>query len=105
MGDYIDLQIVDQDLNLDASGEPVLVSDLASLAQDLRHSILESGYMLMLIGERNPQRRELALQKVELLVDEDTRLVAGSASITEINEESYLVKAEAINLGIVEITI
>lgn len=103
MAGFVDLMIVDQDLVPDSAGEPGLISGLASIAQDLRHSIMESGHLLSLIGERNPQRRELVLQQVEILVDEDVRLIAGSTSVSEISTDKFLIKAESANKEIVEI--
>ena len=50
MSDYIDLLIANNDLVLDASQQPLLVEDRASIAQDIAHMIRDSGLLGTLLA-------------------------------------------------------
>lgn len=82
MPKYFDLKIVDDDLATDADNQPEMVWDRDSIAQDIKHMIRESGYLVAMIGERNAEAREILLQKIALLVEEDRRIRPGTVGIT-----------------------
>jgi hypothetical protein len=81
---YLDLMIVDDALAVDADGLPLQVADRDSIAQDLRHMIRESGELIALVAERDPALVQLHEQRLTRLVDEDPRIVPGTAAIARV---------------------
>lgn len=102
MGLYVDLLITDNDLTLDSGGEPQLVDDRDSIAQDIKHLIRESGLMVRIIGQRDPVKVAANLQALELLIEDDERLVPGTIAITAIDAETYYVTADTVEFGPIE---
>ena len=105
MSDYIDLLIVDNDLSLDPSRQPLLIDDRASIAHDIAHMIRESGLLVTLVAERNRLKQRDCIQQLELLVENDIRLVPGTAKITEVSAGQYLVTATTLQFGNLEVTL
>lgn len=105
MGLYIDLAISDNDLTLDSGGEPLLIDDRDSIAQDIKHLIRESGLMVKIIGERDQVNVRASLMELELLIEDDDRLVPGTIAITNIDAELYFITAETLEFGPIEWTI
>lgn len=102
---YIDLLIQDNDLALDLGRQPLLVDDRASIAQDIAHMIRESGLLVTLVAERDRLRQRDCIQRLELLVEADERLVPGTAKIREVDTGQYLVTARTVEFGAVEVNL
>lgn len=100
---YRDLLILDDDLALDAGGNPRLVTDRACIAQDIQHMIRESGLLVDLVGERNVMARKTNLVRLTLMVDQDYRIKPGTARIeehwTSTNQVEFWLTAETIRFG------
>ncbi|NBF05297.1 DUF2590 family protein [Pseudomonas sp. Fl5BN2] len=105
MSEYIDLWIVDNDLVLDPSRQPLLIEDRASIAQDIAHMIRDSGLLVTLVAERDRLRQRDCIQQLELLVESDERLVPGTALITQLQPGQYLVTATTLQFGNIEVTL
>ncbi|OPA87126.1 hypothetical protein BFW88_20600 [Pseudomonas fluorescens] len=105
MSEYIDLLIMDNDLVLDPSRQPVLIEDRASIAQDIAHMIRESGLLVTLVAERSRLRQRDCIQQMELLVEADARLVPGTALIKQVESGHYLVTAKTLKFGDIEVTL
>ncbi|CAI8949568.1 DUF2590 family protein [Pseudomonas sp. IT-P44] len=105
MSEYIDLLIIDNDLVLDPSRQPVLIDDRASIAQDIAHMIRDSGLLVTLVAERNSLKQRDCIQRLELLVEADERLVPGTALITQLEPGQYLVTAKTMKFGTIEVTV
>lgn len=105
MAEYIDLLIVDNDLALDLSQQPNQIEDRACIAQDIAHMIRDSGLLVTLVAERDRLRQRDCIQQLELLVETDTRLVPGTALITQQSPGLYLVTATTLEFGSVEVTL
>lgn len=105
MSEYIDLLIVDNDLVLDPSRQPLLIDDRASIAQDIAHMIRESGLLVTLVAERSKLRQRDCIQQLELLVEADERLVPGTALINQVQPGLYLVTAKTLKFGDIEATL
>lgn len=105
MSEYIDLWIVDNDLVLDPSRQPLLIEDRASIAQDIAHMIRDSGLLVTLVAERDRLRQRDCIQQLELLVELDERLVPGTALITQLEPGQYLVTATTLQFGNIEVTL
>ena len=96
---YLDLLITGEDITLDSGSQPVICDNRVSIAQDIKHAILESGLATQLIAERSRiLRRDIILQMV-LLVEEDVRLIPGTVSIIEEKLGNYLLPLKLMNLG------
>ena len=96
---YIDLLITDGDFTLDSGNEPRRCNNRDSIAQDIIHSILESGITARLIGERSPTMRGDVITQLTLLVESDERLVPGTIVITEESISRLFVTAETYDFG------
>lgn len=84
-GDSVDILIVDDDIvvNENGSGDAVRIDERASIAQDIKHMIRESGLLTDLIGERHHEKRLLHVNRLTRLIDDDVRLIAGTVAITD----------------------
>lgn len=94
---YFDLLVTDNDITLDTVNEPVITCDFISIGQDIKHAIIESGLAIKLIGERSPIMRLDIINQIELLAEQDTRIIPGTVNITEETAERYLLTAKAYN--------
>lgn len=102
---YWDLLVTDEDLTLDVAGMAIRCNNQESIAQDMKHCLLESGLITDLIGARSRiLRNDIYLQMI-LLLEEDERLVAGSIDITEQTIESLLITANSVEWGEIAITL
>ena len=99
---YVDLLITDDDLTLDSGGEPLLVFDRDCITQDIKHLIRESGLIALCIGERDPAKRAQAQQDLQILIEDDERLIPGTIQITEESFERYLISAETVDFGLIQ---
>jgi len=95
---YVDLLMVDDTLALDADGLPRFVADRDSIAQDLRHMIRESGELVAMIAERDPELRRLHEQRITRLVDSDLRIVPGTARLAQ-SGATWTLSATTIDYG------
>lgn len=93
-GQYVDLLIVDDDITLGADGCPAYVDGRASIAQDILHMIRESGLLLSLIGQRDAEVRQNILVQLVQRIEDDLRIIPGTAHITESTPELYWVTAK-----------
>lgn len=82
----IDLLIADLDLSLNNRGEPHYVEGVACVAQDIKHMLIEEGYLTMLIGERSKARISMILTNIENAIEDDARIEAGSAHVSMTHE-------------------
>ena len=105
MSEYVDLLIAGNDLVLDPSNQPLLIDDRASIAQDIAHMIRESGLLVALVAERDPLRQRDCLQQLELRVEDDVRLVPGTARILPQGPGVYRVTATTVKFGDVKVTV
>ncbi|MFJ4249339.1 DUF2590 family protein [Pseudomonas sp. NPDC089741] len=105
MSEYIDLLIIDNDLALDLSQQPNLVDDRACIAQDIAHMIRDSGLLVTLVAERDRLRQRDCIQQLELLVENDERLVPGTAQISQLQPGQFLVTATTLKFGSIEVNL
>lgn len=105
MSEYVDLLIVNNDLALDPSRQPLLIDDRACIAQDIAHMIRDSGLLVRLVAERDRLRQRDCIQQLELLVEDDQRLVPGTARITQQEPGVYLVTAKTLKFGSIEVSL
>lgn len=99
---YQDLLIQDKDLVLDDNQVPQMLSERASIAQDIKHMIMELNLFVTLIGNRSVEAEQEIINRLTLLVDADPRIVAGSSQVL-IQNNQYWVVANTIEYGEIEI--
>ncbi|MCO1336321.1 DUF2590 family protein [Microbulbifer sp. OS29] len=101
---YQDLLIVNNDIALDSLGVPMGISDRASVAQDIKHMIRESGLLVELVGERQSDKWALNLSRLENLVESDSRIEPGTARLSR-DVGEVLVTATTVDFKDIEFTL
>lgn len=96
---YVDLLVTDDDLTLDAGGNPVMVWDRESIAQDIVHMIRETGLLVELLGNRDDRLKAANVVKLTLAVDNDERIVPGTCAIEEPKPGVFYLTAETVEFG------
>lgn len=104
LGKYIDIKIEDDDLATDVDGLPLFVSDQDSIIQDIKHMIRESGYLISLVAERSPESRQMWIQNIILLIEDDERIIPGSvqmypATTGDATEGRWTIEADTYEYG------
>ncbi|CAM7077792.1 MULTISPECIES: DUF2590 family protein [Enterobacter] len=96
---YIDLLIENGNFVLNTGKEPELCNNRKSIGQDIIHSILESGLATQLVGERSPTLRADIFTQLELLIEEDERIVPGTVDVSEESPKRLWVTASTYDFG------
>lgn len=96
---YIDLLINNGDFSLNAGHEPELCNNRKSIGQDIVHAIIESGLATQLIAERSLTLRADIFTRLELLVENDERIVPGTVEINEESQKRLWVTASTYDFG------
>lgn len=102
---YQDILIENGDVVLDAGRNPILIQDRAVIAQDIKHAIIESNLAVDLIAERSPSKKADIRTRLELLVEEDVRLVPGTVRLEEPTEGTIYVFADTMDFGELQLEI
>ncbi|EGR1512110.1 DUF2590 family protein [Vibrio vulnificus] len=92
---FIDIKVIDGGWHLDAGSQPTQCSDLYSIAQDVKHSIMESGLARKLAAERNAILRADVLLQIEQKAEADTRIIPGTATAIETDTGNITLTAKA----------
>ncbi|EKR5654871.1 DUF2590 family protein [Escherichia coli] len=96
---YIDLLIENSDFSLNAGNEPELCNNRKSIGQDIIHAIIESGLATQLIAERSPTLRADIFTQLELLVENDERIVPGTVEISEESQNRLWITSSTYDFG------
>ncbi|MEQ4671817.1 DUF2590 family protein [Providencia manganoxydans] len=96
---YIDLLITHRDFTLNSGNEPTLCNNRVSIAQDCVHAIIESGLATQLVGERSPTLRADIRNQIEMLVEDDERIIPGTISVNEESPVKLWITAETYDFG------
>jgi len=96
---YVDIKVVDGGWEIDAGQQPTICDGLYSIAQDIKHAMMESGLLVGLVAERSPTRREDALIQMEQLIESDVRIIPGSAIVTEVSIGEIMLTADTYEYG------
>lgn len=102
MDKYTDLLITDDGVTLDAFGLPVLISGRASIAQDIKHMIRETGLLIEMIGERHAEKVQRKMNQLERHIEDDVRIKPGTANITRTDTETFYITAKTMEYGEIE---
>ena len=95
----LNIKVIDGGWQMDAGQQPTECSDLYSIAQDVKHLIMESGLLRELQGERHVALRSDVLVQIEQLTETDIRIIPGSATATEIKHGEITLTAETYEFG------
>ena len=96
---FRDLLVQNDDLALDVAKNTVLIHDRDVIAQDLVHMIRESGFLPPLVGNRNRGIVERTKVEITLAVDNDSRIIPGTAKIEEPEQGLFYLTADTIDFG------
>lgn len=96
---FIDLLIQNGDFVLNTGSEPELCNNRKSIGQDIIHSIIESGLATQLIGERSQTLRADIFTRMELLIEDDERIVPGTVEISEESQKRLWITASTYEFG------
>ncbi|WP_428757631.1 DUF2590 family protein [Vibrio atlanticus] len=102
---YRDIKVIDGGWEMDSGQQPAECSDLYSIAQDIKHTIMEAGLARQLVAERNPALRVDVMVQIEQLAEGDVRVVPGTATATERETGEMTLTATAYEYGELEVTI
>ncbi len=95
----IDLNIINGDLSLDDALTPMQLTKTQVINQDIKHRILESGLLVQLVGLRNTNAIAMILTEIELVVEQDQRLIPGTIEVIRTLQGQISVKAQTIDKG------
>ncbi|MFD0965998.1 DUF2590 family protein [Seminibacterium arietis] len=101
---YFDLLVTNEDITLDSGNQPQLCNNRLSIAQDIKHAILESGLLKNLIAERSRILRADIILQIILVVEDDPRLIPGTVHIKEESKNRLLLTAETYEFGKIDPT-
>jgi len=96
---HIDLNIIDGDLNLDELLAPAKLNVADVIAQDIKHRLLESGLLVRLVKLRNKNSIAMILTEIELIVEQDNRLVPGSINVFLTQQKTIAIEAATKEYG------
>lgn len=96
---HVDLNIVDRDLALDSLLSPEQTTKANVIAQDIKHRLIESGLPFLLVAQRNINSIEKVLTEVELIVEQDNRLIPGTIQVFYGPEKNIVVNADTKEYG------
>jgi len=96
---YIDLLILKGNFVLNTGYEPELCNNRKSIGQDIIHAIIESGLATELIAERSPTMRADIFTRMELLIEDDERIIPGTVEISEESQKRLWVTASTYDFG------
>lgn len=95
----IDLNIVERDISLDSLFSPAQLSNADVIAQDVKHRIIESGLLASLVALRNYNAIAKILTEIELIVEQDERLIPGSIEVYYNTDKTISVLADTKDYG------
>ena len=100
-----DLLIIDDDIALEGIGEPGLATERTCIAQDIAHMIREKGYAVEMVGERGRIARETLISRIEMEMEEDARIVPGTARVEYLKDGVYYATGDTVAYGPVSVSV
>ena len=91
-----DILITDRDITPDPAVIPEYVTQRPSITQDIVHMIMESGLLIELVGERSRAKWTGNMTRIEMLVEDDERIIPGTVVIDWDNPEKVLLFAQSV---------
>jgi len=103
MADYTDLLITNDDITLDGNGEPRLIFDRDCITQDIKHLVRDSGLLVLMIGQRDRALIADLQQQLELLIEQDERLIPGTITIERKDTGLFFITANTYLYGAISL--
>ena len=98
MAIYSDILMESDDLAIDGYNQAVIIEDRDVIVQDLIHAIRESGCLVEMIAERDGDRRQLLMNSIILLAEEDMRIIPGTVVLAG-DPDSMTLTGETYEFG------
>jgi len=89
-GQHFDLRVVAEDICFDGIDTLQTTDGRPSIAQDVVHAIIESQLLKKLIAQRDFMTRRSIYVQIETLVENDQRIVPGTAQVSESTTETTI---------------
>ncbi|MCP9267845.1 DUF2590 family protein [Xenorhabdus sp. XENO-1] len=102
---YIDLLITGGSFTLNSGNEPRFCHNRISIGQDCVHAIMESGLATELVAERSPTLRADIRTQIEILVEDDDRIIPGTVIINEESSTQLWITAETYDFGCLNVSV
>jgi hypothetical protein len=99
MKQYTDLRIENGSLVIDAGKQPILTDERASVGQDVKHLVMESGLATQLLGQRSAALKNDIYTAMELLVETDVRIVPGTIEVNDLGDGVVTITATTFEFG------
>ena len=80
-----DLLVNEGDFLLNDYDEPDIVAGVDCVEQDIKHMLIERGFLTVLIGERDKTTISMIATNIENAIEDDERVLAGTASVSITN--------------------
>ena len=93
-GQQFDLLITSDDINFDGIDALQTTDGRPSIAQDVAHAIRESMLLMGLVKQRNHLERKHIYVQIETLVEEDKRIIPGTATVAESETHTVWIQAQ-----------
>ncbi len=84
---HIDIEIISNDLALGVDGAVRFVSGVDCVQQDIKHAILESGLLPLLVAERSATQIALIKNKICGIVEDDLRVMPGTVTVQNVSNQ------------------
>lgn len=103
---YVDLLVENGDFVFSDAGMANTVADRASIAQDIKHLLIEAGLLPLLVRERSRLQRDAILNKAILAIENDARIRPGTvAFIAGANVGEYYLSAKTLEYDLIQFAI
>lgn len=103
--DYFDLFIASDGVVLDEFGLPLTINGRASIAQDIKHMVRESGLLVEVVGERSGEKVKRNMVRIEQLIENDLRIRPGTARVIRTDVGEFYLTAKTMKYGDVEVSL
>lgn len=103
--DYFDLLIAADGIVLDELGLPLPIDGRASIAQDIKHMVRESGLLVEVVGERSGEKVKRNMVRIEQLIENDLRIRPGTAIVTRTDVGEFYLTAKTMKYGDIEVSL
>lgn len=94
--------MISDDLAVDELHQAVIIEDRDVIVQDLIHAIRESGYLVEMIAERDGDLRQLLMNSIILLVEEDSRIIPGTVLLAG-DPDSMILAGDTYEFGTIRL--
>jgi hypothetical protein len=99
MKQYTDLRIENGSMMIDVGKQPILTDERASIGQDVKHLVMESGLATRLLAQRSAALKNDIYTAMELLVETDVRIKPGTIEVNDMGNGVVAITATTFEFG------